>query len=73
MGKKIKEIGELVWKWILFLLLPPITLIITIEFAKVFFSLKETFWGIFIILIGVIGEIIEIFKLKKETEDLFDL
>jgi hypothetical protein len=67
---KIKEIGEVVWKLVLFLLLPPITLIIAIEFGKAAYQ-AGSIWGLIIIIgLGILAEILEAIKLKEEIEEL---
>lgn len=73
MGDKIREVGKIIWEWVLFILLPPITLILSVEFSKVFFNLKENFWGVFIIVAGVILSILEVMQLVSKTKEVLGI
>jgi len=66
---KIKEAGNLIWQWVLLILLPPITLIITVEFAKLLFQFG-IIWGLLMIIVGIVAEIIEILNLINKTKEV---
>jgi hypothetical protein len=68
---KVKDIGNVVWKLVLFLLLPPLTLIIAFEFAKAVYQSGSIMGFLLIIIIGIIAEICEVIKLKEEIEEVF--
>ena len=55
----------------LLVLLPPLTLIITIEFSKVLFQQGQIFYGILLIVGGVIAEVIEVINLINKTKQIF--
>jgi hypothetical protein len=69
---KIKETGNLIWKWILFIMLPPLTLIITWEFAKVLYQFG-LLWSLLMVIIGILFEILEVIALFNETKKIFNL
>ncbi len=71
MVDKIKQIGRIIWEWILFFLLPPITLIIAKAFADVFFNMNEITYGILFIVIGIAAAIGETYLLYKKTVEVF--
>jgi len=70
MGRKVDKI---ILGWIMLLFAPPITLILAFEFAKLFFNLKEIFWGIFIIVMGIILFIAEVVQLFNQTKELLGI
>jgi len=67
-----KKINNALWQVVLFILLPPITLIVMIEFAKVFFNMGESFYGGLIIVVGIVIFVAEgygiYYKLKEAIQ-----
>jgi hypothetical protein len=66
----VEKIDKIIFGWIMLLFAPPATLILTIEFAKIFFNLKELFWGISIIFMGIVLSILEVIRLISQTKEV---
>lgn len=68
----VKDKAKNIWRWILFLLLPNITLILVIELTKTIYTLGGFYWLLFLVG-GLIVVLAEIFGLIKETREIFNL
>lgn len=60
--------SKLVGEWIFFILAPPITLILVIEFAKILFGLGA-FYGFLFLIGGIVAFIAEIYGLVNRTKE----
>lgn len=62
------DVGELIGEWLMLFLVPSITVIICLAFAKVFSELGSGYAGLFIVL-AIVLPVLEVVALFLKTKD----